>query len=109
MVWELIFLLLNNSHCWWKSIHVTQVGLFMEEVVSQNFIPSAKVMFSPVSGIVGLSAGLQNKIKTTEAISRKRGCWIGLSQDWTRLTLGVDPGIYFILFLKTLRFSSIFC
>lgn len=47
--------------------------------------------------------------KTTEAISRKRGCWIGLSQDWTRLTLGVDPGIYFILFLKTLRFSSIFC
>lgn len=35
----------------------------MEEVVSQNFIPSAKVMFSPVSGIVGLSAGLQNKKK----------------------------------------------
>ena len=30
--------------------------------------------------IVGLSAGLQKK--TTEAISKKLGHWIGLSQDW---------------------------
>lgn len=77
-------LLLNNSHCWWKSIHVTQVGLFMEEVVSQSFIPSAKVMFSPVSGIVGLSAGLQNKKKNYRGDFQKT--WM---LDWSQP--GLDP------------------